>query len=158
MSKFTTGFSDGDVLLAAELNAIGDWASYTPTLGAWAIGNGTMSGAYIQIDKVCWFYAEAYFGTTSTYVGSPTITMPVNMETSQTHQDNIPNQISVRCRDATGSSVVRGCAQYNATGSVLLGIDDTSGSYATYAALSSTVPFTWATTDFVTVAGWFRVA
>jgi hypothetical protein len=158
MSKFTTGFSDGVALLATELNAIGDWTSYTPTLANWAIGNGTMSGAYIQIDKVVWFYAEAYFGTTSTYVGAPTITVPVNMETSQTHQDNIPNQFQVRCRDASGSAVISGTCQYSTTSVVTVGVWDSSGTYATYAALSSTVPITWTNTDFFSVAGWYRAA
>jgi len=65
-------FSSGDVLTAADLNAIATTSTtYTPT---WAstgtqptLGNGTLSGRYIKINKLVWVQIFMLTGSTTTY-------------------------------------------------------------------------------------------
>ena len=65
-------FVAGSVLTAAELNGIGEaWTSYTPV---WtgsttnpAIGNGTISGKYCQVNKLVVARINVVFGSTTTY-------------------------------------------------------------------------------------------
>ena len=60
-------FSAGAVLTAAQLNDIGDWKSWTPTLTNWTKGNATCEAKYMQIGETV--YLQFYYlgGTTSAY-------------------------------------------------------------------------------------------
>ena len=65
-------FVAGSVLTAAELNSIGEaWTSYTPVWTAAttnpAIGNGTISGKYCQVNKLVVARINVVFGSTTTY-------------------------------------------------------------------------------------------
>ena len=55
-------------LLDAKFTTPGAWTSYTPVLSGstWAVGNGTISGAYTQIGKTVHFTARFVLGSTST--------------------------------------------------------------------------------------------
>ena len=48
-------FSSGAVLTAAELNDIGDWKSWTPTLTNWTKGSATCEAKYMQIGETVYF-------------------------------------------------------------------------------------------------------
>lgn len=158
MSKFTTGFSDGDVLLAAELNAIGDWSSYTPTLTGWTQGNGTMSGAYLQIDKLVFFYLIFQMGTTSSASGEPTFTVPVNMETTTGHQEAISTTVRARAQDSDGSNYQEGPCYYVSTSTIKPVILKCDSTYIYGTGYSATIPFTWTTSDKIQISGWYRAA
>lgn len=82
--------SAGSVLTAAQwdatvrdgFNAFGAMTSYTPTWGssgtAPVIGNGTVIGAYSQIQKTVFFRLGVTFGTSTTFgTGNYTLTLPV---------------------------------------------------------------------------------
>jgi hypothetical protein len=64
-------FSSGDVLTAADLNAIGTWTTYTPTFfssgGGAAIGNGTIAGRYCKVNELVFVENTITFGSTSTF-------------------------------------------------------------------------------------------
>lgn len=62
--------------------AFGAWTSYTPTWGstgtAPAIGNGSLIGAYTQIQKTVFFRVGVTFGSSTTFgTGNYTLTLPV---------------------------------------------------------------------------------
>lgn len=91
MAAWTTtprSWSVGETVTAANMNAqirdfanaFGAWGSYTPTWGASsapAIGNGTISGGYSQIQKTVHFRVGVTFGTTTTFgTGNYTLTIP----------------------------------------------------------------------------------
>lgn len=76
----------GAVLTAAQLNqqlrdnlkAIGDpWQSYTPTLTGWTLGNGTLTGYYMQAGKLVWGKVFLTLGSTSSPSGNLVISLPV---------------------------------------------------------------------------------
>jgi hypothetical protein len=48
-------FSAGAVLTAAQLNDIGDWKSWTPTLTNWTKGSATVNAKYMQIGETVWY-------------------------------------------------------------------------------------------------------
>jgi len=60
---------DSNGLITGTGTSLGAWTAYTPTLGGtgWAIGDGTVLGAYCQIGKVVFFRASVTFGSTSTF-------------------------------------------------------------------------------------------
>ena len=142
----------GETLTAALLNqhvrdnqkAIGDaWTAYTPTLGNWTLGNGTWSAAYIQAGKLIHFRANLTVGSTTSISGSPTITLPVTA-------------IAARAASFPG-----GAYDLSATTNYELGAFHTTTTVSfrsAGAALSSTVPFTWATGDEVYVSGTYEAA
>lgn len=79
-------FSGGAVLTAAQMNqyvrdnfnAIGDaWTSYTPTLGGWTLGNGTLVGKYSQAGKLVIGRIEYTVGSTDTKAGTLIFATPV---------------------------------------------------------------------------------
>ena len=51
MATFGT-FASGQVLTAAELNAAGTWTSFTPSWVNLTPGNGVVSAAYSQFNKI----------------------------------------------------------------------------------------------------------
>ena len=72
-------FSSGDVLTAADMNAIGTWTAYTPTVYNMVIGNGTVDFKYAQINKVVHLRGVFTMGSTSTFgtTGSPFFSLPI---------------------------------------------------------------------------------
>jgi hypothetical protein len=59
-------------------NAFGVGTSYTPTLGGFTLGNGTMSGRWWQIQKLVIFTATFTMGSSSNAASAaPTCTLPV---------------------------------------------------------------------------------
>lgn len=80
-------FSSGDVLTAADLNAIGTWQDYTPTWTATVsdpdVGAGSLNGRYCQINDLV--IGQVYIQTGSGYdrgEGYYKISVPVTPSTS----------------------------------------------------------------------------
>jgi hypothetical protein len=125
--------------------AVGDaWTSYTPTLGNATLGNGTLSAAYIQAGKLVQFRIKFVLGSTSAITGAVTFTLPVNATAARTMT------VPAIFNDASGPFKIGG--GYNSSTSVLAFRDDAS------AAISSTSPFTWATSDEIFVSGSYEAA
>jgi len=148
--------TDHNLILTALSSMNNTWTSYTPTLGGsgWAIGNGTITAAY------CYVAANAIalriklsFGSSSTYGGSvPTLTFPV---TATSGWNGINEQFHVGFLDISSGSFYKGAARANNTSSFLLASLTTSGLHTN---CSSTSPFTWTTSDEMTVTGVYEVA
>ena len=58
-------FSSGAVLTAAQLNQIGDYESWTPTLTNITLGNGTVNAHYAQVNEFVHFEIEFEMGSTT---------------------------------------------------------------------------------------------
>lgn len=151
----------GAVLTAAQLNvqlrdnmkAIGDpWASYTPQwLGATTnpvIGNGTLTGNYMQAGKLVMFRIRVVMGSTTTYgSGAYTFGLPVPAVVST---DNAID-CSVFLKDVSGSVRALRFAYLN-TASLIAPCD--SGG----ALINSTTPWVWANTDIISISGSYEAA
>jgi len=141
--------TDFDAHLRDFALAFGAWNSYTPTLGAWTLGNGTVYGRYIQVQKTVLFKCGFTFGSTSAAAASsPTLTLPVTA--AGTGDPSI-----------TGRVIDNGTAYYHpfpvfaSTTTIGLYFPGTNGQWVVP---STTVPFTWTTGDSFHFAGSYEAA
>ena len=146
MAKLGT-FVAGQVLTAAELNAMGGaWPSYTPTWTGITTGNGVNSGAAVQFGRTTVWRASFVFGTTSAVTGAITVSLPFSRATLAE-----VGLFSVRLVDS-GTAEILG--QLTATGAgTTFNVQVPNG-----VALSSTVPFTWTSTDAIHIVGCYEAS
>ncbi len=120
------------------------WTSYTPTWTNLTVGNGTQNFAYKQIGKTVFVRGDFIFGSTSSISGGVSFTLPV---TSIAY--NSEHSFGICELGDSGTADYFGAIYYTATSKGLIRIVNASGTYATWAGLSSTVPFTWTTGDVI---------
>jgi hypothetical protein len=137
-------FTAGQVLTAAELNAIGTYQAYTPTITGVTIGNGTRVFRYTQINKFIHMYGRFTLGSTSAVSGVIAISLPV------TAVANYPSATVATIQD-TGTATI---PAYSLTTTTVVQVYavNVAGTYPAIVAPSATVPMTWANTDFVEVS------
>lgn len=129
-----------------NLKAIGDtWTSYTPTLNNWTIGNGTLSGRYMQAGKLVHFSISLVLGSTTGTTGSLGFALPV----SPALGTGLPVG-QAQLLDTSGSARRIYAAVWDSSISACQPRD------ATYTAVSSAAPWTWATGDQVLINGTYE--
>lgn len=69
-------FAVGDVLTASDLNEIGVWTTYTPTLGNVTLGNGTRTAKYYKMNKIGFVSLNFTLGSTSDITGDFSCPLP----------------------------------------------------------------------------------
>jgi hypothetical protein len=121
------------------------WAAYTFTPSGLTVGNGTLVARYQQIGKLVNLEIDFLFGSTSAITGIVVFGLPV----------------TAKLGSYTGAGVVAygkyavgnypGTATLQTTSNFYLGCIQTSGTYGFENVISSTVPFTWANQDRITV-------
>ncbi len=148
----TPAAADFDDHLKAFANAFGAWGSYTPTLGGFTLGDGTVTGKYLQVQKTVIFRAKFTFGSTSAAASAyPTLTLPVTAASSDEFQG-----LTAGFRDTSpGVSYLAIATAGGSTSTVRLGIPGSSGQLT---APTTTTPFTWASGDSLFVAGTYECA
>ena len=142
MATFGT-FTTGQVLTAAELNALGTWTSFTPTWSGITVGNGTNNGVYSVINKILFVKTRFTFGTTSVMTGFPQITLPASLTAATTNQQIFGTAVS---EDAGNASYVGSCYLISTT-AVRGYVNLTSGTYGRLENITATVPHTWGNLD-----------
>jgi hypothetical protein len=161
-----TDFSPGNVLTAAQMNAIGgnlvelapffaSWTSWTPTLsGGWALGNGTTVAHYLKVGTRVHFYAKITTGTTSTLGTNFTMSLPVTARSA----DALVNTNAFITEVAVADYV--GLVYPASTTTIQVRCVNASVTYALQALVTSTVPFTWSSRvgSSVSVAGTYEAA
>ncbi len=141
-------------LITGTGTSLGAWTSYTPTLGGtgWALGNGTVAGAYCQIGKILVFRANITFGSTSTYGSTAlTVSLPVTALGG-----NGAYALDGRATDASTGNVYFMPLSY--TNTTTITVNALSSAAGLVAAAISTVPFTWATSDNLKISGIYEIA
>ncbi len=123
------------------------YTAYTPTLAGITIGNGTINGRYIRLGDRVMGRVTITFGSTTTMSGTVTVALPFDNDSN--YGTNHPIG---RCffSDANSTDYI---------GTFLLGTNvgnvNVINATATYAynsgSISSTVPFTWASTDQILI-------
>ena len=127
------------------------YTSYTPTITGVTQGNGTITGKSMRVGKMCHAEVVLVFGSTTVMVGPVGISLPFTSTTS------VQNPALVTLLD-TGTAVMPALAFADGTGAYRITAIDTSGSNATERAITSTVPFTWATGDRINFSVIYEVA
>lgn len=137
------------------------WQSWTPTWTNLTVGNGTVDAKYIQIGKAVFFRVKVFFGSTTSIAGAIRFTTPVtaidyNSGSTTTNYSAIPG--TVLCKDDSAGTIYSGPSLFYDTGSFTADIYNVGSTYPTAAAITSSVPFTWATNDVLAVTGSYEAA
>ena len=136
-------FVASTVLTAAQLNGIGEaGTTFTPTWTGYTRGNGTTVAYYVRVNKLVYVYVEETLGSTSSMSANPLVmTLPITALRT-------PSIATSRNRiDDTGSQVFWGTTSGISTTTVALYADLASGTYVSFANITSTAPMAWTTTD-----------
>ena len=145
----SSGFWNGQV--KAFIDGFGPKGSYSPTLGGFTIGNGTMTGNYMQIQNMVWFEATLTFGTTtSAATAIPTCTLPVTADATAVNASLVRAQF-----------IDNGTAAYLAAGRLLTTTTCAAyiiGASGILTTPSTTTPHTWATNDTIYWSGIYEAA
>lgn len=148
------GGSANQVLQAVDSTHVqwgGAPSTYTPSWlssgVAPALGNGTITGRYIQIGKLVYVQIKLTIGSTSTFgTGSYFFDLPVGAHAADAYN------VTVQAFDTSGSAFYAGSARPNG-GSVLpITLAAPVGDY------NANVPFTWAVGDTLTLTMVYEAA
>lgn len=134
----------------------GIWVAYTPSTVAVTLGNGTLTGLFCNEGSRVYFTIRLLFGSTTALTGQPTFTTPTDVHADFTRRIG-QNTIFATFADATGGTNHGSCDR-TGTNVLVPYVDNTAGTYIADANISSIIPFTWATSDDLTIAGWYRPA
>ena len=120
------------------------WKAYTPTWTADttnpAIGNGTLTGRYIVIGKLCTYVLGLVMGSTTTYgSGNWAFSLPINAV--NTDEINFYGVTHLRKVGTANYERIAEIVPANSVSVINMFTDPTQGSNSTN--ISATVPFTW---------------
>lgn len=127
------------------------YTSYTPALTNITIGNGTLTSYYKQIGKSVHYYGKFVMGSTSAMGTAPRIAVPITVSSNFTVASNSYSAGSCYLEDS-GVSGYLAWPNFSSSSSTTFTIATlaASGSFVQTSSISSTSPFTWTSTDYLT--------
>jgi hypothetical protein len=131
------------------LNWTGAWTTWTPTWTNLTVGNGTTVARYVRIANTVTFNLQFTFGSTSAITGDVSATLPITPV--------VDTSVLARFLDS-GTANFIGFARCGTGGSINILTPVANQTYLPYTILSSTVPFTWTTSDTLNAYGTYEVA
>jgi hypothetical protein len=129
--------------------SFGIWAPWTPTLTNITLGAGTVVAEYTRVGGTVFYMFKFTFGAGSAMGTEPEFSPPVAVDTNTF----IPIGY-VYILDADGADWPGGMARINGTAIRLRYLNGNSND----AAITATVPMTWASGDMLICSGFYRVA
>lgn len=156
-SVVTTNLADGAVTPAKLVAGSGTgwaWQSWTPTWTNLTVGNGNVVAKYVQTGKKVTCRILFTFGSTSAISGDVAFTLPVtaNAGYSGAAQHACGNIYMVAGSTAIGVFLVPNTTQ------AFVEVQTAGGTYVAINPLSSTVPFTWASTNWMAGEFYYEAA
>lgn len=121
------------------------WQSWVPTWTNVTVGNGTVTAKYIQVGKTVIAKLTLQFGSTSAVSGDAQFTLPVTSTAVVTANSAVIGHALYTDDSASNGSY--GYVAHSSTTGGAFRVLGAAGTYLTLATTSSTVPFTWATSD-----------
>lgn len=143
-------FVAGQILTAAELNAIGTWTTFTPSWTNFTVGNATQSFRYTEINKLMIVTGTLTLGSTSVMGTSPRFTIP-NSRTAIGESYGV-----ARIQDA-GTANFLGVTAATST-VIVVTVELSNATYGAYTDVSATVPMTWTTNDAIFLTTVFPIS
>lgn len=126
------------------------WVAFTPAWTNLTVGNAVNEGYYKKIGKTVFFRTKTTFGSTTSMGTTPTLTLPITKSGNLSVSTPIGQ---VRYFD-NGASIYGG--QILADGKISL--FNSSATYATEAFPTSSIPFTWTTSDAIWMSATYEIA
>lgn len=126
-----------------------DWSPAWTNL---SVGNGTLTAQYAFDLLFCYQEVDLIFGSTTSISGAVSFTPPFsNANSGAAHPLGLTSFVE------TGSGTTQGTYEaYASATSMRIRAAGTSTSYVKPVALSSTIPFTWGTTDEISITGKYK--
>lgn len=155
----SSAFADGIILPQALLAGTGSswpWTSYSPTWTNLTVGNGTLVAKYKQIGKNVFGHIGLTFGSGTSITGSPSFTLPVATITGMYVAS--ASSLGTASYIDTGTAGYIGSCLFLTTTTASLVVGNAGGTYVGTTAVSSTVPFTFGTGDYMGINFWYEAA
>lgn len=145
----TAGVSSNLNTMVNDLLVLGTaWTTYTPTVGGWTLGNGSVSGRSMQAGKFGGVTVSLTFGSTTTVAGTLSLSIPFALVGAQTAS------IYPTYMYHSGTAYI-GFGRITSGGtSIGFYVNNTNQ----LGAITSTVPFTWASGDTISTTMFFETA
>lgn len=134
----------------SKIAGMGAWTSFTPTLTSWGVGNGVWDSFYTQIGKTIIWRCKFTAGSTTTFAGSPTLTLPWNAKSATLNQPFVVNL-------GAGGTISMGIGYIATTSTVNFVAQNSAGTYLTNATISATVPGTWANSNVLSFVAIYEI-
>jgi hypothetical protein len=141
-----------DIYYSHQENPLGfpAYFNWSPTWSAGiTIGNATIVTKFKLIGKTVFVIVRVVLGNTSSISGHVTLTAPLTINTTTLFPVNIED---------SGTTTFFGNAAFNAGNPIAVFQGKTDETYYTYVLFSSTVPFTWTTSDSFSFMGSYDIA
>ena len=154
-SVVTANYSDGSILQEHLVTGAGTswaWQTWTPTWTNVTVGNGTNGSKYMRIGNVIICHLQFVFGSTSSISGIPQVTLPVTA-VAYTASSYAGDGLFT---DA-GTAEFTASAEWVDTTHVRFLTNDVA-TYVNMATVSSTIPFTWTTSDVISATFMYEAA
>lgn len=153
-NKTISGSSNTLSNIAYSSTAATAWTSYTPVWtssgSAPGLGNGTLTGAYVQVGKIVHFRIRLRAGSTTTFgTGSFRFTLPVETIAVFSGAGEVIGQAAL-LDNSDPQRYIRHAYTFSET---ICSLVDEAG-----AAVTNTVPFTWASLDNLSIVGTYEAA
>jgi hypothetical protein len=152
-------FAAGQVLTAAELNAISTFTSFTPSWTGITAGTGASNtGQYSIVNKIMYIRVKYVLGTGGSVTATPTLTIPASASLAGSPTMVWLPSLSAVAVDFTINSYPLAVFQASTT-TVQLYAQTATGTYLTNTTtVSATVPFTFGASDWIELQGWVQIA
>ena len=143
---------DASAKLPSDILNPAAWQSWTPTFTN--LSGGTLNYAvYQQIHKTVFFQFK-YTLTGTNISGRPNFTVPVTMATRSAASQDVLN-----CNvEYNGSIAYNGGVSWVDANTLTMYCFKVDATYSSYASVSATAPFTWASGNFILVRGYYEAA
>lgn len=139
--------SDGSVTSSTLAESVGNFEAATtwaPTVANLTLGNGTLTGSYIQIGRLVSGHLSLIRGSTTSFSGQLTFTPPVDLAVDTYNAQTIVGSVHVL---DTGTNNFFGPLLVSSDTSLDPRLYFVTGSYQTTNIINATTPMTWATGD-----------
>lgn len=132
-------------LSTAIANTLGTWTSFTPSWTNLTLGNGSVSAAYLQVNKLLFVTVKVTLGSTSSLGDPVRMTLPNSLTQDTASQD----LVGITSLGDTGVAGYQGFIGVTSSTQVTPYVLNVGSTYASLNTITSTRPFTFGNTDTI---------
>jgi hypothetical protein len=132
-----------------------DWQTYSPAVAGITVGNGTQTARYLRRGRTCVVDFAFVLGSTSAVSASVVIPPPLSALAPPASTEVVGQALF---RDASPSTNYTGVVRFASVSAFDVFPQALSGTYLAVAPTSTTVPFTWTSTDYITARFEYELA
>lgn len=134
----------------------GVWKTWTPTWTNLTLGTGAVTATYTQVGKIVFFHLKLVWTSTTSIGGNVSVSLPVTAATYSNNFFEIAHGTAYDQSANTGYTLVG--SMTSTTAMQLFTINAAASASATWNNTTSTVPFTWTTSDEIMLTGFYEAA